>query len=892
MNEPASGIERRAERDALLEATLRSVSDGIFLLDASGRFVLVNEAVTRMADGEARAWTGVRAGVRLPKPKRREGLEAFVRALGGREQQLGIRVPAGDGSGRDLSVALKPLRWQGAPHVLGVVRDVTAAREARELAMVSRVSLESILRAAPTGIAWIQERVLRWVSGHFAEMLGDDQSNLTGLEESRLYETREEYERVGRLVAEEMRTQRTAETDTRWKHRDGRIIDVHLRSTLLDPQRPSHGRIVSAVDITDRKRNQEDVERRRMYLEAVLRDAPDAIITLDPQHRIIEWNPAAEDIFLYTQQEAAGKHPDDLIASDRVSEEAEELTRRVLRGKKVSPRETVRFRKDGTPVHVILSGSPIMIGDRLQGIVAIYTDVSDRRAAETALRRSEERYRSLVENAPIGIVSVDRDGAIRNLNPTFFQLLDAQKDPLGESLFHLPPFDQSEVAESFRRVMDQGTGGVFEATLDGGEEAQTLRYHVTPICDAEGEVIGAQGMVEDISEGRRLELQLQQAQKLEAIGTLAGGIAHDFNNLLMGIQGRVSIMLMESPSSHPHHEQLKGIEEHTRSATELTRQLLGFASRRSVETRPTDLNDVLEKSAAMFGRTRKEIRIHTNPRKGLPLVETDAGQIEQVLLNLYVNAWQAMPGGGDLYLSTGVVDLQPATARTLSVRPGRFVRISVRDTGIGMDESTQQRIFDPFFTTKQKNRGTGLGLSSAYGIVTNHGGAIQVRSRTGEGTRFHIYLPASGSTPHADPAGDSSQVQRGSETILLVDDEDMVLEVGRALLQHLGYLVLVARGGREAVDLYRQEGGRIDLVVLDMIMPGMGGGAAFDALREMDPGVRVLLSSGYSEEEGARDILERGCCGFIQKPFDLPTFSEKLRSILDGPTTSSPVGTE
>jgi PAS domain S-box-containing protein len=872
----------------LLEEVLRSVSDAIFLLDAHGRLLLASKAVARLIDEDPNAWRGRRAGNLVPRSKRREALRAFLAARSGSEKDLELRVRSRDGSIRDLLITLRPPGRQGPHCVFGTVRDITPSPEVGGDGSPVPVSPESILRAAPTGIALVQERILRWVSPQLAEMIGYAPSELVNSEERHLYETPEEFARVGRLMADGTRGGATVETDARWRRRDGRVIDVHLRSAPLDPHGPEEGLVVSALDITDRKRNEEETERRRKYLEAVLRDAPDAIITLDPSHRIIEWNPAAEEIFQYSRDEASGRNPDELIANERYLTEARDLTGRVIGGRKVQPLETVRYRKDGRPVHVILSGSPILIGGRLRGIVAIYTDVTDRRAAEWALHRSEERYRSLVENAPIGIVSIDRDGAIQSLNPTLRRLLGSGTDPLGQNLFQLPPFDRPDVVDHFRRSMELCTGGVFETVVERDQNTPVhIRYHVTPICDAEGLVNGAQSLVEDISESRRLELQLQQAQKLEAIGTLAGGIAHDFNNLLMGIQGRVSIMLMETRPSHPFHEQLKGIEEHTRSATDLTRQLLGFASGRSVETRPTDLNEVVERSAAMFGRTRKEIRIHTRTEGGLPLVEADPGQIEQVLLNLYVNAWQAMPDGGNLYLSTRGVNLEAGAARDLSLSPGSYVRVAVRDTGIGMDEVTRQRIFDPFFTTKQKERGTGLGLSSAYTIVSGHGGAIRVRSRKGEGAEFLIYLPASTSRADAASTAPAPPVHKGSETVLLVDDEEMVLEVGRELLHRLGYTVLLARSGEEAMRTYRERREEIDLVVLDMVMPGMGGGETFDALKGIDSDVRVLLSSGYSENDRGRDIIARGCCGFIQKPFDIRTFSAKLREALNATPPSS-----
>jgi CheY-like chemotaxis protein len=284
----------------------------------------------------------------------------------------------------------------------------------------------------------------------------------------------------------------------------------------------------------------------------------------------------------------------------------------------------------------------------------------------------------------------------------------------------------------------------------------------------------------------------------------------------------------------------------------------------------------------MFGRTKKEITIHTKFGMDAWPVEVDQGQIEQVLLNLYVNAWQAMPGGGRLFIQTDNVVLNETDTRPYDVSPGKFVKISVTDTGVGMDDATQKRIFDPFFTTKEMGRGTGLGLASVYGIIKNHGGIITVRSRKGEGSTFTIYLPASGREVESETRGDEA-VLRGSETVLLVDDEEMIIDVGERFLANLGYRVLSAQGGREAVLRYEKNRNEIDLVILDMVMPDMGGSETFDRLKAINPDLRVLLSSGYSIGGEASAILGRGCDGFIQKPFDLKALSKKIREILDQP---------
>jgi K+-sensing histidine kinase KdpD/CheY-like chemotaxis protein len=339
---------------------------------------------------------------------------------------------------------------------------------------------------------------------------------------------------------------------------------------------------------------------------------------------------------------------------------------------------------------------------------------------------------------------------------------------------------------------------------------------------------------------------------MEALGTLAGGIAHDFNNLLMAIQGNVSIALMSLGSSQKIHKKLINIESYIQSASELTSQLLGLARGGKYMVQLTDLNQLIQKNSQMFGRTKKEITIRKKLQSDLWSVEVDQGQIDQALLNLYVNAWQAMPEGGTLYIRTENIILDENRVLSYALKPGKYVKIVITDTGIGMDENTRRRIFDPFFTTKGPGRGTGLGLASTYGIIKNHEGIINVFSEKGRGARFDIFLPATEKRP-AEKFQAPPKLLKGSETILLVDDEPAVIMIGREMMEEMGYTVFAAQSGSEAVAIYKQYYRQISLIILDIIMPEMGGGDTFDCLKEINPDVNVLLSSGYSLDGEAAD---------------------------------------
>jgi PAS domain S-box-containing protein len=475
-----------------------------------------------------------------------------------------------------------------------------------------------------------------------------------------------------------------------------------------------------------------------------------------------------------------------------------------------------------------------------------------------------------------GILELNHDSRIVYANPSVLSLLDIPEERLLGSYF--PALFQGEAGEKVKGFLKTLPAPSREdqqdQTLILNEKEITL--NISPIQDQENNTIV---VLNDVTDKKRMEAKLQQAQKMEAVGTLAGGIAHDFNNLLMAIQGTVSLILFNMDPTHPLYDKINSIEKQVESGSRLTKQLLGYARKGKYEVKPIKLNQLVEETAETFGRTRKEITIHLELADNIFTTEVDEGQIEQVLLNLFVNAANAMPNGGHLTLKAQNTNYEHMRGKLYKPKPGNYVVLTITDTGTGMDEKTRERIFEPFFTTGEMGCGTGLGLASTYGIIKNHGGYIDVESQKDLGTTFKIYLPASDKAVQG-VARPPEEIAKGNETILLVDDEAMILEIGKQLLEAMGYSVLTASNGKEAVEVYKAKKDKIDILILDMIMPEMGGGEIYDTMKQINPDIKVLLSSGYSVEGKPTEILDRGCNGFIQKPFHMAELSQSIRKIL------------
>lgn len=530
-------------------------------------------------------------------------------------------------------------------------------------------------------------------------------------------------------------------------------------------------------------------------------------------------------------------------------------------------------------VHWFSYSAKLYPGEQI--IEGVLIDICDRKRAEEALKKSEEKFRTIVDNAGDAIFIRDFKGRFLEVNQVACERYGYSRD----EILKMTPMDLviPEYAQKIRwrtKEIEKKGHAIFES-VHVTKEGRTF-----PV-EQSGRVIRFNGepaiinIARDIQDRKHLEAQIRQVQKMEAVGSLAGGIAHDFNNLLMGILGSTSLMLSDIDEGHPHYEYLVDIERYVKMAVDNTKQLLGFAREGKYEVRPTNMNEVVENHNRMFGRTRKEINLHEKLAENPWTVEVDRGQIEQVLMNVCVNAGQAMPDGGEIYIQTENITLGRDYIKPFEIKPGRYVKISITDTGMGMDSETKRKIFNPFFTTKEKGRGTGMGLSSAYGIIKNHGGFINVYSEPGQGATFNIYLPASRKKVNKQVKSKEEDILKGSGKVLLIDDEPLILTVGEKLLKRLDYEVMTASNGLEGIEIYKEKKDSIDLVILDMVMPEMTGGDTYEALKRINSDVKVLLSSGYSLNGKAKEILSHGCNGFIQKPFSINQLSQKINNILN-----------
>lgn len=631
---------------------------------------------------------------------------------------------------------------------------------------------------------------------------------------------------------------------------------------------------ISSAKLFDEQRR---MEERAFFQSSLIDQVRNAVIATDRDQKIIFWNRFAERLFQWGYDEIVGKPITEIISPGNLM---------TLKQAGYWEGECIGIKKDGDTFPVLLTNSIFRDEKgKVKGMIFVGSDITERKQAEELLRQSEEKYRSLFEESKDVIFITNAEGRFRDINQAGVELfgysskeeilqIDIAKD------LYLDPDDREKVIRAFSEQNYVRDYEIFLKKKSG--EKVSLLMTATLIREEGGRIAGYRGILRDVTEKINLEEQLLQSQKMEAIGMLAGGVAHDFNNLLMVIQGNVELGLINLDPSHPVYEFLSKIEEGAEKASGLTRQLLAFGRRQMLNPKALNVADLIGNLSRMLSRLiGEDIELRVEIRPGLSPIYADPSAMDQILMNLIVNARDAMPRGGILALQARNIRLDEFFCHQHPfVTPGEYVQISVIDTGKGMDEKTLSRIFEPFFTTREK--GSGLGLAVVYGIVKQHKGHIFASSELGKGSRFDLYFPVHQDT-FAQEAVEalSKELPRGTETLLIAEDEKEVRDLFKVLLEGLGYQVLTACDGEEAIEVLSTYQDQIDLAVLDAVMPKLSGPQVYEHILSSSPDLPCLFLSGYSEEIVQRYFDQRLNVPMLHKPVALRDLGKKIREILD-----------
>jgi len=653
--------------------------------------------------------------------------------------------------------------------------------------------------------------------------------------------------------------------------------------------------IGTAYDITERKLAEEEIKRAKSYLESILENSLDLIFTVKKDGMFGYMNPQLGNTFGYTREQIVGKQFLDFIPEQRrdfMLKKWGEINAGIF-----GTYETEVVKADGTLVNCFVSHSVLPGFDEF---LVIVKDITELKQAEVELRSTKERLESFFNNTGDAIAIFDLDGTVLHVNNAFETIYGwSAKEVVGTQMPTIP----GDLVSDANRILNEVKAGgkvIGYDTIRLRKDRSSFEASLTvsPIRDAAGNVVSIAAISRDITERKRaeeqrrnLEAQLIQAQKTGTVGTLAGGIAHDFNNILGIILAHASLIERSETDRTALMTSAEVIRKAVQRGASLVRQILSFARKTEVSLQPTDVNSVvMELSKMLLEAFPKTITISLQLDKKIPFVTMDQSQFYQALLNLCVNARDAMldpkrigQKGGTLSISTAVIEGDEVQRNFQKGSLSQYVKVSVSDTGVGMDQETKQRIFEPFFSTKGAGRGTGLGLAVVYGIVHSDDGFVEVESEIGKGTSFHLYFPASEFTKSSlrGKKGEEVEVPGGTESILLVEDEENLLELLKTVLESKGYHVLTAKDGVEAIQKYMQSKEKIDLVLTDIGLPKLDGAVVFWSLREINPNLNVILASGFLEPQLKSELFKAGAKEFVQKPYETNVILRKIREVLD-----------
>ncbi|HUI30696.1 MAG TPA: PAS domain S-box protein [Candidatus Acidoferrales bacterium] len=637
-------------------------------------------------------------------------------------------------------------------------------------------------------------------------------------------------------------------------------------------------------DITEKRRLQEQLRASENRYRNLVEQANDMVILLNDRCEFVFANKRFFDLTQYVADEIWGKSFS-MLAAPGESDIVQEILKQ-LESRKQHSRCMIKLLTKFNEERIVdFSMTSLHVANKVAGILAIGRDVTVEQSVKTALHESEEKYRSLVEHSLLGVMVIQND-AIIYANPTLSNLFETELDSLlGMSLdSFIHPNDYVQLFEKFS-----------EAALSPNRDVKFTIRVVTQsgsIKTLEGWAAGItymgkpaiQAALVDVTETRKLEEQLIQSQKMESIGQLASGVAHDFNNLLGSIYGAVEIMRKKYADSDQNLKRyLDVLDSSAKRAAELTSQLLTFSRQHESDVKPVRLNDIVNDGIKILTRSiGKNIKIESALDPTLYTIEADPSQLESIIINLSINSRDAMPHGGTLRLETSNIQFTPQVLKQFpEAQPGRYACMSVSDTGVGMTQEIKRKIFEPFFTTKPLGKGTGLGLSIVYGIVKNHKGLIKVYSEPDRGTTVRIYFPATDKMPIDEAVPSPTEMARGSETILIIDDEVTLLDLTREILEGLGYKILTAEGATAGIAAFEEHCSEIDLVILDMLMPEMTGAEVYPVLKNMKPELPVLLATGLSIGEKVEDLISMGVNNIVSKPYSMSNLASHVRNAID-----------
>lgn len=781
------------------------------------------------------------------------------------------------------SAQIRPHTRQVLETIAVQVGGAIAGKLAEESLRKNEELFRTIVATSPVGILLVKNRIMEWVSESWMKMFGFQQpGECIGRSARLIYASDAEYERVANVLYNGLESGAVTRVDAKLMRKDGSVFDGHLKMKALDPSDLRKGIISAISDISDRKRAEQELQLEKELFESLTHNAPFAMILIGQDGTFEYVNPKFRELFGYDLREVpTGKHwfrrayPDPSYRHEVIASWIRDLER--FQAGVTRPRTFTVTCKDGSRKTIHFRTVLLSTGYHL----LTCEDITERIKADEA----RMRLAAAVEQAAEAIIITDTRGMIEYVNPAFETVTGyASSEVVGQN----PRLLQSgEHDEAFYATLWQtiSSGEAWSGRFTNRRKDGTLYEAdatISPVRDLSGRIINYVAVKRDVTQEVQLEKQLLRSQKLEAIGTLAGGIAHDFNNLLQVVLGFAELLIMKEPTDGHSSGELKAIAKAARDGAELVRRLLTFSRKAEIKPRPLDMNQVVTQAEQLLRRTiPKMIAIELSLTQNLTRINADPAQIEQLLLNLAVNSRDAMTEGGRLFIETSTVHLDDRYCAThVEATRGRYVLLTVSDTGQGMEKEVVDHIFEPFFTTKKPGEGTGLGLSMVYGIVKGHGGHITCYSEPGMGTTFKIYLPSIETDLEPDVVSTREMAAFGTETILLVDDEELIRELGQEILNRSGYTVLTASNGREALDIYRAATDRIDLVILDLLMPEMGGKQCLAELLKIDSEVKVLLASGYPAHGPANDALAHAK-GFVNKPFDAHELLRSARKVLD-----------